>query len=684
MRFCICKPPAAEDAKWQIIGDICDAIEFDYEKFFCGAGTFTLIIPRNSIFADSVTENAFLIRMEGDPPYDGFIVKNILRENDALKITGYDLNGLLIDRITLYPQGKDAAVYAGSTEKIVKQCVEENLVSSTDTERNFPKLAVAENLDRGIADDAASPRLECVATVVDDILGAQNMGYRITPDFQTTGPGAVLLIFEVYEAVDRTQNQSENNRVTFSYGLGNVTGMKRETGVTADKNAFYCELDGGTVQQYYKGDTKAAKAEPVTYSAYERREEYLKLGCGLEELSVYAEHEIADRYGLTDSLEVEAGDPFDYKTLYNVGDIVTVYDRRQELTLESIISAASVKQTATEYTVKLTLGKSKPKLLDSYMKKGQATATTVRNSATSVGSLSALTDYEYISDISVKVNGVTYTIEKNNDGLISKISDSDGNELEPTITGAISDVGFQNAVFWAVAMARGLNKSKTPDTMPFMDGIFGYFPPENARLPELLWDNYIVGQSPITLVNTHGSTYSNGELNLNSGDYGRFQCNKPNIFYVIAKFRSKGANSAGGFLVAKRTTDANPMYQDLGLLGRDENYEYFIPFIYSYDVLVPSEPVTSHDYAVCCVAWTAQEGMKFYCNGKLLKTDSRATNPASGYSGYMYINTEHRYGQSYKITDNASYKFLAFGDTVDEIAIIKNSQWLMKKYGIKG
>ena len=72
-----------------------------------------------------------------------------------------------------------------------------------------------------------------------------------------------------------------------------------------------------------------------------------------------------------------------------------------------------------------------------------------------------LTDYEYISDNSVRYNGVTYTVEKDETtGLICKISDSNGNEFEPTINSGITDIDWHNAVFWAVAMARGFEGKK--------------------------------------------------------------------------------------------------------------------------------------------------------------------------------------------------------------------------------
>ncbi len=75
----------------------------------------------------------------------------------------------------------------------------------------------------------------------------------------------------------------------------------------------------------------------------------------------------------------------------------------------------------------------------------------------------ALTEYEYISDLSVKYNGVTYTAEKDSaTGLISRISDSGGNEFKPKINSGITDTALHNAVFWAVAMHSGLSGRKPP------------------------------------------------------------------------------------------------------------------------------------------------------------------------------------------------------------------------------
>ena len=75
------------------------------------------------------------------------------------------------------------------------------------------------------------------------------------------------------------------------------------------------------------------------------------------------------------------------------------------------------------------------------------------------GTAGALAEYQYLTDTSVKLNGVTYTAEKDAEtGLISRISDSYNHEFKPSISPGITDVALHNAVFWALAMCRGLGE----------------------------------------------------------------------------------------------------------------------------------------------------------------------------------------------------------------------------------
>lgn len=362
----IFRPPGNDELLQDCkLGDINDAISLEYEKFFCGVGTFTLELSPASPFAGVIGVNSLIYYREDDICW---VVKNIKTTAEKVTVTGYDLNGLLLDRLTLPTEGVEAGTegkdaVSGSTEFCVKHFVEYNLISSPMPERNVARLIAAENLDRGIAADSYLASKECLEDVVRTMCGGAGMGYRIRLDLtqSTTEP---LLIFDVLEQCDRSADQDKRNRVIFSEGMRNVGGIERELGVTAEKNALWCEAGG------LDGFVNSGENVPAGWA---RREEYVSLSVtdpyNQEFVDEAAQKEMSDKFAATDSLTVEAGNPLDYGVVYDVGDIVTVYDRKKSVQLNSVISAVAIKRTATEHTVKITLGESKPKLLDSYAKK---------------------------------------------------------------------------------------------------------------------------------------------------------------------------------------------------------------------------------------------------------------------------------------------------------------------------
>lgn len=442
----------------QKTGDICDCISLEYEKFFNGVGTFTAELPVDTRFRDKLEVNSVLMLDSGD----ALIVKNIKTTLDKITLTGYDLNGLLCDRLTLTDKEDGCDTQAGASETIIKHFVSANLVNcELDPNRNLPRFGIAEDKGRGLPGDNAMPRLQNVQELVTEICGAAKLGWRISVD-GNAGNDKPIFVFDTAEQTDRSVNQSERNRVIFSAQMHNVSTMTREVGVTAAKNALFLDIDG-TVVQYPKAADEGAEVKRAVAVGYDRREEYCSLTTdSLEEADYTAEAEqnMSDRMNETDSLIIDAGNPLDYGRLYDVGTIVTAYDRNRNVQLDSVISAATIRRSGSEYSVKLTLGESKPKLLDGYQKKSEATQKTVRNeSGKNDSAAGVLTEYQYLTDASVKFNGTTYTVEKDAEtGLISKISDSYNHEFKPSISPGITDVALHNAVFWALAMCRGLGE----------------------------------------------------------------------------------------------------------------------------------------------------------------------------------------------------------------------------------
>lgn len=359
MIFTIYDPPDSSNSKtWGelCVGAIVDVSSWEYETQFCGVGTFELVVPVGAEDVDKLELERFLMCGDG-----GFIIKQLEFGADEVQVSGYDLNGLLLNRLTVAKteDGKDKQ--SGSTEAIVKHYVTANCVSSADAGRNFPGFVVAANQNRGIANDAASPRLQVVGDVISDILSTQKMGWRITAIGTEAGyTGSEKFLFDVISATDRTWNQTANAPVSFSYGLGTVNSMKSEQSSADARNTLYCELADGTVQTYSPTEGN---------SGYARTEDFASLSCELSELSIYAEHEIADRFAAISNVTIEHIDPTQWGQKIHLGDIVTVYDKHIGLnyndhTLEALITAVKVKRANGESEISVTIGGTRPKLID--------------------------------------------------------------------------------------------------------------------------------------------------------------------------------------------------------------------------------------------------------------------------------------------------------------------------------
>lgn len=338
MIFGIYDPPDSSIEPWPDlrVGTIVNAEDFEYEKLFCGVGNFELNVPIGSTDADKLKLGRLLFSVDG-----GFVIKKIQHGANNIMVSGYDLNGLLLDRLTVANSEDGKQRVSGSTETIVKRLVNTNCASSATAARRFPGLKVKADKGRGIENDAAAPRLEIVADVISDILSAQQMGWRISAvnlaDSSTSS--SARFEFDVFKSVNRKAGSSRPK--TFSYGLGNADAIKTENSIADAKNTLYCELDDGTVQTY----------SPVSDNeGFGRTEEYADLGCALSELEIYAEHEIAGRFAEVQSVTLEHVDASgfgDTNSLegFDLGDIVTVVDNNANVKLEALISSVKIKRS---------------------------------------------------------------------------------------------------------------------------------------------------------------------------------------------------------------------------------------------------------------------------------------------------------------------------------------------------
>lgn len=361
----------------------------------------------------------------------------------------------------------------------------------------------------------------------------------------------------------------------------------------------------------------------------------------------------------------------------HVGDRIQVYDEEEQVAITGNVSKIAISGNCS---MTVTCGgfenvsSSSGFTPTSYSQIQQSKQEAKTSSQTTGGTLN---EYKYLTDASVKFNGTTYTIEKDAEtGLISKISDSAGNEFEPEISAGITDVAMHNAVFWAVAMCRGISK-----TAFIMDGIFGMFTPDTRDIANSRWRNSVSGYNDITL---SGGSENGSALHFNPGEYGSLICDEPNTVYAILRADYKSAGGMTWFpLITKHLSIDSKYYgfDIFSLFGQESDYNTIAFSAVARDIL---SSVDSSGFHIVC--YTRDSGkILLYIDSVLVGTQNRIYT--GNYGGNMLLNFSNRGGripENHELT-STDIVLCAFGSQYHDAATVqKNTAYLMKKYNVGG
>lgn len=333
--------------------------------------------------------------------------------------------------------------------------------------------------------------------------------------------------------------------------------------------------------------------------------------------------------------------------------------------------------------------------------KAQNRSTENRQEATekqvAAGATSAtLTEYQYLTDTSVKFNGTMYTIEKDAEtGLISKISDSNGNEFEPEISAGITDVAAHNAVFWAVAMMSGFSSS-TPL------GTFAEFVMDGVDLPKRRWYNRL-GSDYMELSTKvpNPDAMSTGSLLLTSySQIAVYACDDPAAAYIIFKnvtpgyYKDKYGNTkdywapvlcrwgAAGYFGVQSAI----VYVDGGTVrATNKYYDYIIDGATDDGITTNmlDSNIVSDIWHIACLTRDSANNIKFYVDGTLIGTICTLNaRDISEYHGYYVINAFASDSGTRALGRGANaYKYAAFCNVCHNDAQVREySLRLLSKY----
>lgn len=329
------------------------------QQNFYTPGSFEIRIQTGTRYADQLRK--YRAVKIGD--FTGIIDELKIEEEGARNITtvtGWDLKGILANRITVPPQyttisgtaGFDAVT--GSTETCIKHFVENNITAALQTGRNVPGFVVAEDQQRGRPDDKYMSRFELLSEVVRKLGEDAKIGYDVTLDLENHH-----IVFDVLEPTVRTAEQTDVPPIVFEKDRRNVLSLQYSSSDASLKNIFYATMAGAEFEDDALTMTYWREDEEET-TGLRRRETHMEITA--ESPTPGQEYDELKRLAL-----VQANDLKDVETLecgitdvryqygrdYFLGDFVTVRDREIGIVMHTQItgmtteySGASVRRSA--------------------------------------------------------------------------------------------------------------------------------------------------------------------------------------------------------------------------------------------------------------------------------------------------------------------------------------------------
>jgi hypothetical protein len=205
------------------IAEIDDFISLQFKRKWNDIGQFELHINRNSSGVEELKKDRLIML---SPNKVGIIKHREVEVSEDGKSTenwvfkGYDLKGVLGQRITLPPETTSHDNKSGDAETVLKHYVERNAINPQDRNRKFVLLKSNENLNRGTHINWQS-RYKNLAEEIRDISLESDLGWDVFLDLENG-----WWVFDTFEGNDLTaENSQGNSPVFFSPEFGNVSGM---------------------------------------------------------------------------------------------------------------------------------------------------------------------------------------------------------------------------------------------------------------------------------------------------------------------------------------------------------------------------------------------------------------------------------------------------------------------------
>lgn len=363
------------DAAITHIGEVNNFSSLQFTSRFVGFGTLEMYVPltQENIEYCSIG-NMLLVNANGDYSYIIYYINNIKDEEGFVKI---HVKGRTLEWLLSYRCVYQTLMYDNDyVSSILYNIVDENFIHPTQAKRVLPHIELATDTHLG-------PQVKLqrsgrtVKERLDDLCTQYNLGYFVHFDIDR-----LKFVFEVVEHVDKSIGQSDRDTVIFDTDNQDILTSDFLYDNEDEKNTG---LVVGEIQDDGSGTTRIRAKVVVgddTLQGYARKEiyidardlqsEYEDNTGSIEEMSDAEYQNMLLERGakkLSENVAVKSFEAniryyysqYEFGVDYNVGDIVTFYDREMGVMINAFVSEVEQVYTDT-YELRISIGYDRPTL----------------------------------------------------------------------------------------------------------------------------------------------------------------------------------------------------------------------------------------------------------------------------------------------------------------------------------
>ncbi|MCU6603843.1 siphovirus ReqiPepy6 Gp37-like family protein [Peribacillus frigoritolerans] len=355
------------DKDFNFMAEIDDYESLQFTRRFFSVGEFELRIHADKKHVDLIDKGILIVL--GNQFHKVGIIKSrsISLDGEQWVFQGPTLKGITGQRITVPPVGLAYDVYKGSAESAMKHYINANVINPVDTRRKITQVSTIATSNRGSQVNWQS-RFKVLSEELQGIAETTEMGWEIFFD-----PVAKTWLFDIVQGMDRSINQTINPPVIFSPDFRNVKSQEYTDSDLNYRNVGYVAGDGegedrrvvelGTatgidrletfidardIQETNADDTPIPEAEIVA-NLTDRGNQKL--------ITEYTNQSTFESQLLVPEM---ATNNMAYEEDWDLGDIVTVQNRKWKVTLDSRITETKETYEPGGFQLEAVFGKNQP------------------------------------------------------------------------------------------------------------------------------------------------------------------------------------------------------------------------------------------------------------------------------------------------------------------------------------